>query len=72
MACDLMPDGPRKRAVPTIRIDTITHAQAIRLPGDRANSVQIDGLDENGRVIRVILAPTVVDAMLARAALEAA
>jgi hypothetical protein len=42
------------------------------LPGDRVNSVQIDGLDENGRGIRVILAPTVVDAMLARAALEAA
>lgn len=70
MGCDLMPDGPRKRAVPTIRIDTITHAQAVRLPGDRANSVQIDGLDENGRVIRIVLAPPVVGAMLARAAME--
>ena len=50
--------------VRTVRIKTIVHAQAIRLPGDNFNSVQIDGLDENGDPVRVILGPDALKAML--------
>jgi hypothetical protein len=32
----------------TIRIATITHAQAIRLLGEALNSIQIDGVDRGG------------------------
>jgi hypothetical protein len=50
-------------AVATIRVAKITHAQAIRLPGDEFNSVQIDGLDERGDAVRVILQPAALKAM---------
>lgn len=49
---------------PTIRIRTITHAQAIRLPGHDLNSVQIDALDQDGKAVRIILEPQVLEAML--------
>lgn len=47
----------------TIRIATITHAQAIRLPGHELNSVQIDGVDHDGSPVRVILEPQVLAEM---------
>jgi|KBSMisStandDraft_5_1062788.scaffolds.fasta_scaffold1086621_1 hypothetical protein len=48
----------------TIRISTITHAQAIRLPGHEVNSIQIDGIDQDGNPVRIILEPPVLKAML--------
>lgn len=50
--------------VPTIRINMITHAQAIRLPGHEFNSVQIDAIDEGGQAIRIVLAPPALKAMI--------
>ena len=47
----------------TIRIATITHAQAIRLPGEALNSIQIDGVDRHGHSVRIILEPGVVKQM---------
>ena len=47
----------------TIRISTIIHAQAIRLPGHEFNSIQIDGIDDDGNPVRIILEPQVLKAM---------
>jgi hypothetical protein len=47
----------------TIRIATITHAQAIRLPGEALNSIQINGVDRDGHSVRIILEPGVVKQM---------
>jgi hypothetical protein len=51
--------------VRTIRVTAITHAQAIRLPGHEFNSVQIDGMDQDGIPVRIILEPPVLKSMLA-------
>ena len=48
----------------TIRIATINHAQAIRLPGHEFNSVQMDGIDQDGWPVRIILEPPIVKAVL--------
>ena len=48
----------------TVRVTTITHAQAIRLPGHQVNSVQIDGTDDEGKPVRIILEPPVLKAMI--------
>ena len=47
-----------------MRIKTIVHAQAIRLPGESFSSVQIDGISEDGDSVRVILGPQALKAML--------
>lgn len=54
-------------SVPTIRIKVIIHAQAVRLPGHQRNSVQIDGIDDRGKAVRIVLQPTALSAMLAPA-----
>ena len=47
----------------TIRLSLITHAQAIRVPGSKSNSVQIDGADQDGQPVRIILQPQVLEQM---------
>lgn len=48
----------------TTRISSITHAQAIRLPGHDFNSIQIDGIDDKGNLVRIVFEPPVLKAML--------
>jgi hypothetical protein len=36
-------------------IATITDAQAIRLPGEALNNIQIDGVDRGGHSVRITL-----------------
>jgi hypothetical protein len=48
----------------TVRLASIVHAQSIRVPGDECISIQIDGIDSEGKAVRIILEPPVVKAML--------